>query len=173
MFKVCDLKRKYLVMKKRYKMRVKLEHWNCLLDKFVVMVETNSHWKYQIKAVNDYHNEIHDFVGVETHVVLPFGVVMAYATVPNPPLPTKWSNQNQCLHARFKCRISSGQLQVFTNPTCSQHVLFCALKLVLLWGWRVKLFHLHHVMISISMAFLSNTIKIGFIPICRKKSWKM
>jgi len=76
------------------------------LKKFIVIVETNNHKKYQIKVINHYHKEIHDFVVVETNVViLPFGVVMAYATIPNPPLPTKWSNQNQCLHARFKCRI--------------------------------------------------------------------
>jgi hypothetical protein len=71
-------------MKKRYKMRVELKHGNCLLNKFVKMVETNSHWKYQNRLVNDYHKEINDFVVVETHiVVLPFGVIMAYVTFPN------------------------------------------------------------------------------------------
>jgi hypothetical protein len=54
-------------------------------------IKTN---KYQIKVVNDYHKKIHDFVDVETHiVVLPFGAILAYAIVPNSPLLTKWSNQ--------------------------------------------------------------------------------
>jgi hypothetical protein len=85
-------------MKKRNKMRVEFEHWNCLLKKSIMTVETNNHWKYQIKAGNDYHKQIHDFVDVETNVtILPFGVVLAYAIVPNPPLATKWSNQKQWL----------------------------------------------------------------------------
>jgi hypothetical protein len=113
-------------------------------------------------------------VVVETNVViLPFGVVMAYATIPNPPLPTKWSNQNQCLHARFKCRIWVDNYKYSRTWHVPKHVLFCALKLVLFWSWRVKLFHLHHVMISISMAFSSNTIKIRFVPVSRKKIWKV
>jgi hypothetical protein len=34
--------------------------------------------------------QIHDFVVVETHVaILPFGAIMAFAIVPNSPLPTK------------------------------------------------------------------------------------
>jgi hypothetical protein len=32
------------------KMRVKIEHWNCLLNKSIVTIETNSHWKYRIWA---------------------------------------------------------------------------------------------------------------------------
>jgi hypothetical protein len=112
-------------------------------------------------------------VVVETNVdILPFGVVMAYATVPNPPLPTKWSNQNQCLHARFKCRIWVDNYKYSRTRHVPKHVLFCVLKLVFFWGWRVKLFHLHHVMISISMAFSSNTIKIRFVHVSRKKSLK-
>ncbi len=59
------------------KMRVELEHWSCLLNKYVLTI---------------------DFVVVETHVIiLPFGVILAYATIPNSPLPTKWSNQNEWL----------------------------------------------------------------------------
>jgi hypothetical protein len=50
------------------------------------------------KVVNDYHKQLHDFVAFETHVaILPFGAILAYATIPNSPLPTKWSNQNQWL----------------------------------------------------------------------------
>ncbi len=45
-------------------------------------VETNSQWKYHIKVVND--KQIHDVVVVMTHViVLPVGVVLAYAIPPN------------------------------------------------------------------------------------------
>jgi hypothetical protein len=80
------------------KMRVELEHWSCLLNKYVLTIETNSHWKYHIIVVNDCCKQIHDFVVVETHVIiLPFGVILAYATIPNSPLPTKWSNQNEWL----------------------------------------------------------------------------
>ncbi len=54
--------------------------------------------KYYIKVINDSSKQIHDFVAIETHVdVLSFGVVLAYAIIPNSPLPTKWSNQNQWL----------------------------------------------------------------------------
>ncbi len=79
-------------------MKVELEHWNLLLNKFVVIVETNNHWKYVIKIVNDYLKQIHDFEAIETHVIVQsFGVILAYATIPNSPLPTKWSNQNEWL----------------------------------------------------------------------------
>jgi hypothetical protein len=63
-----------------------------------VIIETNNHYKYQIRIVNDYDKQIHDFTVVETHVIImQFGVVLAYVTIPNSPLPTKWSNQNQWL----------------------------------------------------------------------------
>ncbi len=76
------------------KIRVELEHWSCLLNKSIVNVQTNNHWKYHIKVVNDYHKQIHDFVVIETHViVLPFGAILTYVIIPNSPLPTKWSNQ--------------------------------------------------------------------------------
>jgi hypothetical protein len=59
-----------------------------------MIVETNNHSKYHIRIVNDYHKKIHDFVIVETCViVLPIGIIIAYAIVPNSPLPTKWSNK--------------------------------------------------------------------------------
>jgi hypothetical protein len=48
--------------------------------------------------VNDYCKQIHDFVAIETHViVLPFSVILTYAIIPNSPLPTKLSNQNEWL----------------------------------------------------------------------------
>ncbi len=51
-------------------------------------------------------------------------------------------------------------------PKC---VLFCAFRLVQSKKPRIKLFHLHHVAISISTTLLLNTIKVGFVPICGKK----
>jgi hypothetical protein len=98
LFKICDLKMKYLVMKKQNKIKAKLEQWSYLLNKSVVTIETNNHWKYYIKAVNDYHKQIHDVMAIETCVVIiPFGVVMAYAIVLNSPILTWWSNQNHWL----------------------------------------------------------------------------
>jgi hypothetical protein len=48
--------------------------------------------KNHIRALID--KKIFDFVAVETHaIVQPFGVVIANATILNPQLPTKWSNQ--------------------------------------------------------------------------------
>jgi hypothetical protein len=77
---------------------VELEHWSCLLNKSMVTIETNSHWKYHIILVNDCCKQIHDFVAIETLViVLPFGVIWAYAIIRNSPLLTKWSNQNEWL----------------------------------------------------------------------------
>ncbi len=35
-------------------------------------------------------------------VVLQFGVIMAYAIVPKSILPSKWYNQKQSCHAKFK-----------------------------------------------------------------------
>jgi hypothetical protein len=89
---------KYVILKGNIQLwktiRVELEHWNYLLNKFIVIVETNNHWKCHIGIVNDCHKQIHDFVVVETHVItLPFWTISAYATIPNSPLPTKWSNQ--------------------------------------------------------------------------------
>jgi len=63
-----------------------------------VIVEKNNHKKYQIKVVNDYDKQTHDFMFVETHIiVLQFGVILVYVIIPNSPLPTKWCNQNQWL----------------------------------------------------------------------------
>jgi hypothetical protein len=83
---------------KRNKRRFELEHWNCMLNKFVLTVDGKNHWKYQIGAINDYYKQVHDFVVVETHAtILSLGIVLAYVIVLNSPLPTKWSNQNQWL----------------------------------------------------------------------------
>jgi hypothetical protein len=58
--------------------------------------ETKNQWKYHLKEVND--KQVHDVVVVETHVaILPFGAFLAYIIVPNSPIPTRWSNQNQWL----------------------------------------------------------------------------
>ncbi len=43
LFIVCDLKKKYSFMKKWNKIKVELEHWSCLLNKYVVTLETNNH----------------------------------------------------------------------------------------------------------------------------------
>jgi hypothetical protein len=67
------------------------EQCGSLLNKSVVTIETNNQWKYHTRVVND--KQLHDVVVVETHVVVvPFGVVLAYAIAPNSPIPTKWSN---------------------------------------------------------------------------------
>jgi hypothetical protein len=48
-----------------------------------------------MKVINDIQNHIHDVVAIETNVVvLPFGVILAYAIVPNSPIKAKWSNDN-------------------------------------------------------------------------------
>ncbi len=39
------------------KNRVKLEHWSCLLNKFVMTLEINSHWEYHMKTINDYKKQ--------------------------------------------------------------------------------------------------------------------
>ncbi len=60
-----------------------------------------------------------------------------------------------------------------TSKSPIQHVskcaLFCAFMLVQSKKPRIKLFHLHHVTVSISTTLLFNTIKVGFVPICGKK----
>jgi hypothetical protein len=74
----------------------KFKQCGSLLNKSVVIIETNNQWKYHIKLLID--KQINDVVAIETHVnVLPFKVIMAYIIVPNSPIPTKWSNQNQWL----------------------------------------------------------------------------
>jgi hypothetical protein len=58
-------------------------------------IETNNQLKLQNKVINDTQNHIHDVVAIETNiVVLPFGVVLAYAIVPNSPIKAKSSNDN-------------------------------------------------------------------------------
>ncbi len=104
LFKVCDLKRKYSIMRKQNKIMAKLEQCGSLLNKYVIIIETNNQWKYHIKTIND--KQIHDVVVVETHVVLPFGVILAYAIIPNLPIPTRWSNQNQwCLMLSLNAKL--------------------------------------------------------------------
>jgi hypothetical protein len=40
--------------------------------------------------------QVHNFVVVQTHaVVMPLGAIVAYPTILNSSLPTKWSNENQ------------------------------------------------------------------------------
>ncbi len=133
--------RKYLIMKKRNKMRVELEHWSYLLNKSVVTIETNSHWKCQIIVVNDCCKQIHDFVAIETHViVLPFGVILAYATIPNSPLPTKWSNQLKWMVSMLDLNVKFMWTTTSMSPTWHVPIcaLFCAFKLVLFWSWKVQ-----------------------------------
>jgi hypothetical protein len=62
-------------------LRVRIKHWNCSLNKSIVIVETNNHWKYQIWAWND--EQIFDFVVDEIDVViLPFRAILAYPIIP-------------------------------------------------------------------------------------------
>jgi hypothetical protein len=67
-----------------------------------------------------------------------------------------------------------------TSMSPTQHVpklrLFCAFSLGLFWNWKVpskkskvKVLHLHHVMVSISIIFLWNTIIFEFVPTYGKK----
>jgi hypothetical protein len=67
-----------------------------------------------------------------------------------------------------------------TNMSPSGHVpkrvLFWTFILVLYWGWKVpskkikiKLFHLHHITMSISTKLLQNTTRFGSVPVCKKK----
>jgi hypothetical protein len=104
---------------------------------FKLLVETNSHWKYLIWAKND--EQIFDFVAVETNVViLPFGAILAYATIPKSLLlMSKWSNQKQSCHARLKCIFwVSWPLQVCHQLDMFPNLgLFCAFNLVLFWDW--------------------------------------
>jgi len=73
---------------------VELKQCGSLLNKSLMTIEKNSQWKYHIRIVND--KQIHDFVAVETRVgVMPFGMIITYTIVPNSPIPTRWSNQNQ------------------------------------------------------------------------------
>jgi len=61
-------------------------------------VEKNNHSQNKIEAVNDYQTQVHDFVAVETDVVvLPLGAIVAYPTILNSSLPTNWSNENRQL----------------------------------------------------------------------------
>jgi hypothetical protein len=103
----------------KMKMKVKGKHWNYLLNKSIMTVETSNHWKYQIWAWDD--EQIFDFVTNDIDViVLPVGAVMAYHIIPKSPLPNKWSNQKQSFHARFKCRKWVDHYKYVTNLTCSQ-----------------------------------------------------
>jgi hypothetical protein len=78
-------------MTKQNKIMIEFEQCGSLLNKYVVIVETNSQWKYQIKVVND--KQICDVVAIETHVVVfPFGAILAYVIAPNLTVPTRWSN---------------------------------------------------------------------------------
>jgi len=73
-------------------------HWNCMLNKIVVIVEVNNRWKYHIGTINYYYKQSAWFCVVETHAtILSLETVLAYAIVLNSPLPNKWSNQNQWL----------------------------------------------------------------------------
>jgi hypothetical protein len=78
---------------------------------------------------------------------------------------------NGC-HARFKCRVCH-QLDMF--PKVRYFVHSCEFYFEV-EGFnkypKIKLFHLHHVTIFVSMTLLSNTIRVGFIPICQKKELK-
>jgi hypothetical protein len=81
---------------KQNKFMVEFEQCGSLLNTYVVTININNQWKYQIKVV--YDKQINDVVVVETHVIIfPFGVVLAYAIALNLPIPTRWSNQNQWL----------------------------------------------------------------------------
>jgi hypothetical protein len=55
-----------------------------MLNKCILTVEGNNHKKNKMKAINDYHMQIHDFVVVDTHAsILPLEVIVTYATVLN------------------------------------------------------------------------------------------
>ncbi len=65
------------------------------------------------------------------------------------------------------------------NRHVHKHVLCCTFNLNLFWGkniaskkFRTKLFHLHHITISIFITLLHNTTKFGFVPICKEKQAK-
>jgi hypothetical protein len=64
-------------------------------------------------------------VDVETHVViLSFSVILAYATVPNSPLPTKWSNKKWMV-AMLDLNVEFEWTNTSMSPTW--HVPKCAL----------------------------------------------
>ncbi len=78
MFKLCDLKRKYSIVKKEIK-----GGWTWTLKLHVeqirMIVDANNYWKYQIRAINDYYKQMQDFVVVETHAtILSLGIILAY-----------------------------------------------------------------------------------------------
>jgi len=98
---------------KQNKIMAKFEQCGSLLNKSIMMVDINSHWKYQIKTIND--KQINDVV-VETQIViLPFGAVLAYAIAPNSLIPTRWSNQNHGCDARFKYNITLNNYKYVTK----------------------------------------------------------
>jgi hypothetical protein len=69
-----------------------------MLNKCILTIEGNNHRQNKIKAINDYHIQIHDFVVVDTHAtILPLRVIVTYATILNSSLPTDWSNENHWL----------------------------------------------------------------------------
>jgi hypothetical protein len=121
--------------------------------------------------------QIFDFVANETNVVvLPFGAILAYPIVPKSPLPNKWSNQKQSCHVKLHAKNE----WTITSMSQTRHVpklgVFCAFNFLVYWNWKVpskkngvEVIHLHHVTVSMSMVFLSNTIKFGFVPICGEK----
>ncbi len=101
-------------MKKQNKIMVKFYQCGSLLNKYVMTIETNSQWKYQIKIVND--KQIHDVVAVEAHVnVLPFGVVLAYAIAPNSPIPTDGLIITNGCDVKFKWKIALDNYKYVTK----------------------------------------------------------
>jgi hypothetical protein len=45
LFIICDFIRRHSIMKKQNKIKFEFEHWSRLLNKFVVTLKINNHWK--------------------------------------------------------------------------------------------------------------------------------
>ncbi len=114
---------------------------------------------------------------VETHVVVlhlePFWHLLLFQT--HYYQPSGSIKSNAC-HTIIKWKIWVDHYKCDTNLKYFQTWVILCIRFCFIWGWRVqskknriKLLHLHHVMIS-TMMLLSNTIRFGFVPIYRRKN---
>jgi len=159
--------------------RVKLEHWNCLVNIFIMTIETN-HLKTLNQSSKWYRKQRHDSVAIETHVVVLHLELFWHLLLfqihhyqPRGPIKSKG-----CC-AKVKCKIWMDHYKYDTNLWCFQTwVILCIqFSFILRLKGLIKenkdktssFASCHDIH---SATFLSNTIKFGFITIYgrRKKT---